>query len=149
MNKKGFTLVELMVVVAIVAILAAVALPMYSTFKQKAYVSTVIKSCSGANMALQNWFANHNSFGGVSVGTNGGSLVHNNVRLGAGLPEIEDLNWEIVSPTNNSVRITWQFLSKCPAEVCNGYWELICDETNDRCDVAIRLDAANTLGLAK
>jgi len=33
--------------------------------------------------------------------------------------------------------------------VCNGYWELICDETNDRCDVAIRLDAANTLGLAK
>lgn len=41
-KQSGFTLIELMIVVAIVAILAAIALPAYQTYTKKAKFSEVI-----------------------------------------------------------------------------------------------------------
>ena len=52
MAQKGFTLIELMIVVAIIGILAAVALPAYQDYTVRAKVTEVILAASGAKLAV-------------------------------------------------------------------------------------------------
>jgi type IV pilus assembly protein PilA len=51
--QKGFTLIELMIVVAIIGILAAVALPAYTSYTNKAKFSEVILATASAKTAVE------------------------------------------------------------------------------------------------
>ena len=53
LNKKGFTLAELLIVVAIIAVLAAIAIPVFSSQLTKAKVATDISNLRAAKAAAQ------------------------------------------------------------------------------------------------
>jgi type IV pilus assembly protein PilE len=61
-NAQGFTLIELMVVVAIVGILASVAYPSFMSQVRKSRRSDAVVAMSGVQQAQESWRANKSSY---------------------------------------------------------------------------------------
>ena len=80
--QKGFTLIELMIVVAIIGILAAVALPAYQDYTARAQVSEAFSLASGQKGAVAEYYSNQ----GVMPTTN----------ASAGIPTNTDINGKYV-----------------------------------------------------
>ncbi|WP_155240129.1 pilin, partial [Kingella kingae] len=59
--QKGFTLIELMIVIAIIGILAAIALPAYQDYTARAQVSEGFSLAGGAKSALTEYYVSHNT----------------------------------------------------------------------------------------
>ena len=66
--QKGFTLIELMIVVAIIGILAAVALPAYQDYTIRAKMSEVILAMSACRTSITEVYQSGGSGGGVANG---------------------------------------------------------------------------------
>ena len=73
--QKGFTLIELMIVVAIIGILAAVALPAYQDYTIRAKMSEIVLAASGLKTTISEKAQNDGTMAsagqGVTVGTTG------------------------------------------------------------------------------
>jgi type IV pilus assembly protein PilA len=60
--QKGFTLIELMIVVAIIAILAAIAIPAYQDYTVRAQVSEGVVLADGSKTAVAEFYSNYGHF---------------------------------------------------------------------------------------
>jgi len=70
-KEKGFTLIELMIVVAIIGILAAIAIPQFSNYRTKAFNAAATSDLHTARLAEEAVFADYQKYGGSSTSTTG------------------------------------------------------------------------------
>ena len=66
-NKKGFTLIELMIVIAIIGILAAIAIPNFIAYRDKAFCSQAENDAQNTLAALSSYYANPDHTGRPTI----------------------------------------------------------------------------------
>lgn len=85
---KGFTLIELMIVVAIIAILAAIAIPSYQRYVLRTHRSAAMSALQGLAQAMERYYAQAQpqSYVGTRDGTNAPTIFNATSPIDGGAP---------------------------------------------------------------
>jgi len=125
-KQQGFTLIELMIVVAIIGILAAIALPAYQDYTLRAKVSEGIALAGGAKTAVSEYYISENAWpssnasAGLSAISGTTNVVDSVVVAGSGVITVTfgsdvtssaAMSTIVLTPGAGSGSITWNCTS--------------------------------------
>ena len=114
-NSKGFTLIELMIVIAIIGILAAIAIPNFIAYRNKAFCSRAETDANNVSADIADYFA-----------------IPTNVTLAGGMaslgnPQLSGTNSGTVTSADPNLSITITITDgsgRCPADYQNAVTQL-------------------------
>jgi type IV pilus assembly protein PilA len=127
MIQKGFTLIELMIVVAIIGILAAIAIPAYQDYTIRSQVTEGLNLASAVKASVAEYYAQNGAWPTALVGNVAGSLGYTvqpsgKYVSGVDIPASGTINitYSSVAPFQANNNVNGQILSLRPTVSANG-----------------------------
>ena len=82
-NSKGFTLLEILIVIVILAVLAGLAIPIYTAAVEKSRAQEALQSLEAIRGGMLRYFASNNSYAGATIRANAVAAANTDIDVDA------------------------------------------------------------------